>query len=166
LRHQLTAKSRFEGFIGTDIRDFDGESTISSEENLIYGLNFHWQATARTGFEAAFTRNVNPSVTSVDESYEATAFKLGMNASVSTNWFFNAHVQYEKGDYFSNLIGGTASREDDYLSAGVALSRSVKLTRSLAGSRSFFYDYRENDSSLPELDYDQHITGVKFGVSF
>ena len=165
-RHQVTEKSRIEGAIGTDLREFEGAGTIPSQETLTYEIAAHWQATARTGFELSFNRGVNPSVTSTNESYESTSIELGMNTSLPAGWFLNIHGRYEHADYFSVLAGGEAPREDDYFAAGIALSHAVKLTDSLSGSLTFFYDYRQNDSALSSLDYDQHITGLKFGISF
>jgi hypothetical protein len=100
-------------------------------------------------------------------SYSPTRHTLELRAGIepAQAWEFDGRLAYRNSRYAdANVLvgGGSVTREDDRLLAGVALSR--RLSASLKVDLD--YKYTDNDSNLDVYDYSRSIYSIGLSGSF
>ncbi|MEM9283875.1 MAG: outer membrane beta-barrel protein, partial [Verrucomicrobiota bacterium] len=130
------------------------------------GLN--WAATEKTNFNFYFQRAIRPSFSNTFQDFTSNGFILSFSHDLPGQFVLTGDVGYENADYFLSDPRGIQAnvREDDYFRAGVAISHPCRLSQNLQGSITAFYNYNENDSTLNQSNFDQYITGLRFGLVY
>jgi hypothetical protein len=165
--YTFSRKTQIFSRLGYDLRDIDGAGSIGSTQAFVYELGSRWSPTTRTTMQASLYKDFNPSVVSGFESFN----RSGARGSFDYNlpwWLLRFRVEgsYEAADYFSTLRNVASNRSDDYWLFGTSLGRSFSVTRFLVGDVTAFYYYTANDSTIELNRFEDHFTGVRFGLTY
>ncbi len=166
-RYQASAKTTAYGSVGWENRSATGGG--GDVDNFVFDAGVVWAMSDKTSFDFFVARSVRPSYTGISQDFESLGFTAVMTHDLPGQFVLNARAGYENADYFptSAAAGPIATiREDDFLRLGVSVSHPVAITQDLGGSVSVFYNYNETDSTVNLVDFDQHITGVRFGFLY
>lgn len=165
-RYRLSGKTNLYGSAGQEFRSTNGPGGRDSE-NFVYRTGVTWAASSKTTLDLSSYRNVSPSYVTGGEDYRTTGVILVMSQQLPGNFSLSTSAGYESADYFQTGIGGIPSgRQDDYFRLGVNLGHPLRITDHLAGDVSVFYNYNENSSNSNLVEFDQHVTGVRMGVTY
>ncbi len=164
-RYRMSRKTSFYGSAGYEFRSIDGPDGVDSE-NFVFNTGASWSPTSKTSFDLSGYRSVQPSFVAFGENYEATGVLLRVTRSLPAQLRLISDVGFEHADYVSASGAPSSGREDDYFRFHLSLDRDLRLPGGLKGNASVFYNYNDNDSSLSSVEYDQHLSGVRFGVAF
>lgn len=165
-RYRLSGKTNLYSSVGQEFRSTSGLGGRDTN-NFVYRTGVTWAATAKTTLDLNSYRTVSPSYVTGGEDFRSTGVILVMSHQLPGNFSLSTSAGYETADYFQTGLGGVPSgREDDYFRLGVNLGHPLRLTDHLQGDVSVFYNYNENSSNSNLVEFDQHITGVRMGVTY
>ncbi len=165
--YTFSKKTQIFSRLGYDMRDFDGTGSIGSTQAFVYELGSRWSPTRRTTMQASVYKDFNPSVVSGFESFNRSGARGSLDYGLPW-WALRLRVEgsYEHADYFSTLRNVVSNRGDDYWLFGTSLGRSFSVTRFLMGDVTAFYYYTANDSTIEFNQFEDHFTGVRFGLTY
>ena len=165
-RYQASGKTTAYGSVGWENRGVAGGQDA---DNFVFDAGVVWAMSDKTKFDFFASRSVRPSYSGVGQDYENLGFTALLTHDLPGLFVLNASAGFDNSNYFASApVAGPAAnvREDDFVRFGVGLSHPVALTQDVQGSVSVFYNYNETDSSLNFIDFDQHITGIRFGFLY
>jgi hypothetical protein len=153
VRGQLTRKVTGTVKGGYQHRQFAGP--IDSVDAFAAAVSLLAEFSERTAAELVLSRNINPSVTSPGNSYEATRVGLILRQKLWKEKITLALSGVYEHDDYDQLVFGT-KRRDDFWDAGVEVSYEFTKWFQVGAS----YHHRENDSTLATVDFDQNLVRI------
>lgn len=164
-RYRVSGKTSLHNSLGYEFRSIDSPGSQDSE-NLVYSGGIDWAATSKTGFGFAYYRNVQPSYVLNGEDSTNTGITLQMSNDLPGRFQLASRIGYENAEYFSSGVGTAAGRDDDFLRLSLELTHPLVITERLRGQWAIFYNHNQNDSSQALYEFDQNITGIRFGFVY
>lgn len=164
-RYRLSGKTSLYSSIGYEFRTVDGAGGLDSE-NLVYNGGVDWTATGKTTFALGYYSRVQPSYTTAGEDSQTSGVTLQMDHRLPGRFQLATQIGYENADYFANQVGVVSNRNDNFVRLGVDLSHPLALTDKLRGEWAVFYNYNQNDSTQAFVEFEQSVTGVRFGLTY
>jgi hypothetical protein len=164
-RYRISGKTSLHNSLGYEFRSIDSPGADDSE-NLVYNGGIDWAATSKTGFGLAYYRNVQPSYVLNGEDSTNTGITVQMSNDLPGRFELTSRVGFENAEYFSSAPVATAGRDDDFLRLSLELSHPLVITERLRGQWAIFYNHNQNDSSQAVYEFDQNITGIRFGFVY
>ncbi len=139
---------------GGELRQF--ESGQKDRANPVFSLGATYRPLPNTSIMLDAYRRSQASVISVNQNFTSTGFSAGVRQLLFDNFALNLTGGYENSDYSANRKGVTANRTDDYFYTRVAVDCTIfeKLT---VGA---FYQFRKDDSTDPQHNFDNHQVGL------
>lgn len=165
-RYRLSGKTNLHASVGQEFRSVSGPGGRDTD-NFVYRTGVTWAASSKTTLDLSSYRDVSPSYVTGGEDYRATGVVLVASQRLPGQFRLSTSVGFESADYFQTGFGGVPSgREDDYFRLGVNLGHPLRITDHLQGDMSVFYNYNENNSNSGLVEFDQHVTGVRMGLTY
>lgn len=165
--YRLSGKTALNSSVGYEFRSVDSPGAIDSEA-LVYSGGIGWAATSKTGFNFGFYRNVRPSYIFNGEDSTNTGVNLQMKNDLPGLFELNSRLGYENAEYSSTGVVAAAplSRDDQFVRLSFELTHPLMITDRLRGQWAVFYNFNQNDSTLPVYAFDQNITGIRFSLIY
>lgn len=164
-RYAATSRTSFHSSLGYEFRDSSNAGAIENT-GIVYDGGVSWVPSAKTTFDFSFYKNNRPSYSTGGEDVDSTGVVLKMNNDLPGHFVLSNSLGYENAEYSPNTVGVVSTREDDFFRYRVSLGHPLRLTNDISGSVSVFYTYSDNDSTLAAASFEQHVTGVRFGVNY
>ncbi|MBU6302105.1 MAG: hypothetical protein KGS60_11160 [Verrucomicrobia bacterium] len=165
--YTFSRKTQVFSRIGYDLRNFDGVGSIGSTGSFVYELGSKWSPSPKTALQMSVYKDFSPSVVSGFENFNRAGLRSSFTYGLPW-WELRLRLEgnYEHADYFSTVQNLVSTRADDYWLFGSSLSKTVPVTRFLDGDITTFYYYTTNDSTNQVNQFQDHFTGVRFGVTY
>lgn len=164
-RYAATSRTSFHSSLGYEFRDSSNAGAIDNT-GIVYDGGVSWIPSAKTSFDLSFYKNNRPSYSTGGEDVDSTGVVLKMNNDLPGQFVLSNSLGYENAEYSPNTVGVVSTRDDDYFRYRVSLGHPLRLTNDISGSVSVFYTYSDNDSTLAAAGFEQHVTGIRFGVNY
>jgi hypothetical protein len=164
-RYAASSRTSFHSSLGYEYRDSDNVGAIENT-GIVYDGGMSWVPSAKTSFNFSFYKNNRPSYVTGGEDVDSTGIVLQMSNALPAHFTLSNSLGYENAEYSPNTAGVVSTREDDFLRYRVSLGHPLRLTDQISGNVSVFYTYSDNDSTLAGATFEQHVTGVRFGVMY
>jgi Surface lipoprotein assembly modifier len=165
--YRVSGKTSLNSSVGYEFRSIDSPGSVDSEA-LVYNGGINWAATSKTGFNLGYYRNVRPSYVLNGEDSTNTGVTLAMNNNLPGLFELSSRIGYESADYSATtaVVPAGTVRDDDFLRLSLELSHPLMITERLRGQWALFYNFNQNDSTLPVYEFDQNITGIRFSLVY
>lgn len=164
-RHRLSGKTTLFSSVGYEIREVNSPANQSSER-LVYNAGVAWAPTPKTSVELTVGQSVNPSFNSGNGNYESTEAIMKIHKRLGRKFVLTGSAGVEDASYFAAPVGPLSNRDDLFFKSGVNLMHPMKLGPKLDGEVNVFYSYNRNDSTIDLYDFEQHVTGMRFGFVY
>jgi hypothetical protein len=165
--YRLSGKTAVNSSVGYEFRSIDSPGAVESEA-LVYNGGIDWVATSKTGFNLGFYRNVRPSYIANGEDSINTGITLQMRNDLPGRFEMVSRLGYEGAEYSTAGVvsPGAVDRDDKFVRLSLDLSHPLVITDRIRGQWAVFYNFNQNDSTLPIYEFDQGITGVRFSLVY
>ncbi|MEM1442837.1 MAG: outer membrane beta-barrel protein [Verrucomicrobiota bacterium] len=166
MRYRLSSKTSLDASFGYERRDLGGLGS-QSIDTFVYTAGATWEASEKTRWELRTRRFVRPSYQTGEGAFESSDVILRLQQWLGRKMRLTASAGFEQADYFgtpSGVVSG--SRQDDFFKAGISLGYPLKLGQKLDGSVDIFHQYNRNNSTDPNEEFEQNVTGIRFGFQF
>ncbi len=160
--YQATGKLSLVGDFGVDLRRYSGSEAADSSTNLTYSLGAEWQARERTRVSLRANRQTVGAVSVQGAAIERTFYSLGVQQSIGEKLTLEGTLGYDINSFQSIRSDVNLDREDSHWRPRVELNYSLFKH---AGLR-LFWEGEVNDSSAPELNYENSRYGIQVGIVF
>lgn len=144
-----TIKSRLLAKVGYGVKDFD-TSGSQEAENLLAEIQFRHRFTPKSYVDLRASRSVNETDISGTSYTLSQRIQLRYYQRILPKLLASANVFYKRDSYRGEST--SASRRDDYYSAGVDLKYTFTNWMSLSGG----YAFIKRDSNFVAYDYDRN----------
>ena len=165
--YRLSGKTAINSSVGYEFRSIDSPGAVESEA-LVYNGGIDWAATSKTGFNLGFYRNVRPSYVLNGEDSTNTGITLQMRNDLPGRFEMVSRLGYEDALYSTTGVPAPVAvdRDDKFVRLSLELSHPLVITDRIRGQWAVFYNFNQNDSTLPIYEFDQSITGVRFSLVY
>ncbi|MCB1203861.1 MAG: outer membrane beta-barrel protein [Verrucomicrobiae bacterium] len=164
-RYKVSGKTSLHHSLGYEFRSIDAPGAQDSE-NVVFNGGIDWAATSKTRMGLSYYRNVQPSYALNGQDSTLSGVALDVANRLPGHFLLTTRLGYENADYFSSAVGGVAGRNDDFVRLSMDLSRPLNLGGKLRGEWAIFFHHNRNDSSQAPFEFEQNITGVRFGFAY
>ena len=165
LRYAASARTSFHSSLGYEFRDSNNPGSLDNEA-VVYNGGLSWVPSAKTSIDFSFYKNNRPSYITGGEDVDSTGVVLQMSNALPARFTLSNSIGYENAEYSPNTTGVVSLREDDFLRYRVSLGHPLRITEEISGNVSVFYTYSNNDSTLGGAEFEQNVTGIRFGVMY
>lgn len=162
-----TALTKVGAWVGAETRWFDGGDATDPSTAPVFGIDASWQARHSTSLSVGLTRNVQQSITRINQNATTTTASLALNQKLRNGRSAKLDYRYEFADYAAtSLATAPSGQRDNYHQFGASLSQRFDFENLPDGDLSVFYNYNVNKGDSPELEYAQHLLGLRMGFTF
>ena len=166
LRYRISEKSQAFAQVGYHMRDYDGEDSRSGSDDVVAVVGGLWNPRDSTQLRISANHTIQPSLASDQENYTSSGISAVLSQRLPAQLVLNATAAYDFSDYVATGTGRASGREDEFFRVGASVGRQFQLFDDVASSISLFYYLNENDSNLEDLDFVQHVAGIRMSVSY
>jgi hypothetical protein len=170
-RGDFTAKLSGSVSVGYITRTFDNNpSTVASSQtqsthSLGFSGNLNYEFTPKTSASLSFNRSFNASALAQTTTY--TTYTLALNTEITPQWSIGESLSEQLIDYgpqvfFVDNTLPTTNRRDNLLTANVHLTYTY--SRWLNGT--IGYTFRDDHSSISEIDFSDNVFSFTIGLSY
>ena len=160
VRYRMSSKTSVRASIGRDSRS----GTRGSTDALSYTGSLTWTPSRKTKIDFLINRGLRTSYVAGSQQYESTDFRLRVKQNLGRKLTISSYVGIEDAEYSGSTA--LASRDEEFFLFGADLAHPVRIGNRFRGTASLFYNYTRNDSSSQVFEFEQHVTGIKFGFRF
>jgi hypothetical protein len=153
-----TSKLRLAAQAGVEFRQIEGGD---NQTNGVFGLSATFTPTDRSTITLDAYRHVLPSAAFAETNYTVTGVAITLSQQIRF-FTFTLSTGYESSEYESIGRDLSFSRTDNYF----FVRPSVQWTFRQWATVELFYQYRNNDSELPQFEFANNQIGLKVGISF
>jgi hypothetical protein len=156
-----TEKLKFKAFLGGEVREFQ-DNAASTRLTPVFGLSGSWDATQSTVVTIGGIRDVNASPSQVSTNYTATMIYAKVRQRFLQEFYISLSGGYENDDYSASgstvaVPGGLVSREDNYYYVKPQFDWDINEWWGVSA----FYQFRENDSNLASVSFNNNQVGIQ-----
>ena len=166
LRYRISEKSQVFGQVGYHMRDYAGEDSRSGSDTYVAAVGTLWNPRDSTQLRISADHSVHPSLASDRENYTSTGVTALLSRRLPLQLVLTATAAYNFSDYEATGTQRSSGREDEFVRVGASLGRQFELFDRVASSISVFYYLNDNDSTFEDLDFVQHVAGIRLSVNF
>src|ERR1043166_1000703 len=153
--YSLTELVDLRASAGVELRQF--RSTQADRVNPVFTLGSTYRPLQNTTLKLDAYRRSQTSIVVQDQNYTVTGFSAGVRQIFFENYALNLAGGYENTDYESNSpTAPPATRKDKYYFARIGLEWSIREHFTVGA----FYQYRNNDSTDLNHQFDNHQVGL------
>jgi len=160
ISYTLTELVTVRASAGGEIRQFQGDK--DDRFNPVFALGATYKPLENTMLSLDAYRRSQASVVFQNQNYTTTGFSGNIRQVLFENYAVYLTGGYENSDYTSNTTGVAAPREDNYFHVQVGADWQI-LDR---GTLGIFYQFRNNNSTDPNHDFDNNQVGLNFAFRF
>lgn len=154
VRYQVTGKASLGLMGGLELRDIEGYGT---EMSPIFGADMSWNVRQGTNIGLMAYERIRPSSVMEDENVDAIGVALSVRQQFFQRYYATFTSGYERSDYTPTADGVVAVRSDDFWYLRLNLDAAITDWWSIG----LFYEYRMNDSNLPNAySFDNNRAGI------
>ena len=128
----------------------------------IFSLGASYQPFDATSISLQAYRSDQNSIAFAGENYTTTGFSLTVRQRFFQKYFVTLSGGYDNFSYRSVVANGAAVREDNYFFIRSAADWAMTRKWSIGA----FYQYRQRDSDLTVLSFDNNQVGLQMRYSF
>lgn len=158
IKYQPTAKISFAGQAGEEFRQYD--SDIDDRSRFVFSLSGDYEASDATRFNVAARRETQSSAQYSGENVVATLYQAGVRQRFLQRVYVSLLGGHVRNEYENNVPTAILSRRDNFNFYKASSSLDV----SRRGTVELSYEHRENDSTLPNFEFEQSL--VTLAASF
>jgi hypothetical protein len=160
LVYQPTAKLWFNAQVGEEFRQYD--SDIGDRERVVFAVDSNYDASDATTFNLTARRETQSSAQYPDENIVASLYQAGVRQRFFQRIYLSLLGGFVRNQYENNAPASVIERRDDFMF--YRATTSLDVTR--RGTLELSYEYRDNDSTLPNFDFDQNLVSLRASFLF
>ena len=170
-RWAATTRTSIGGWLGAETRWIEqvtesGTESISST-TPVFGIDASWQARHSTTLSFGLDRSQQQSISLLNQNITSTRTNVSLSQGLQHGRSVTVSYGYEFADYSNtDQTAVSSSQRDNYHQFSTSLNQSLEFGGYLNAQLSLFYNYNLNANEDPTLEFDQHILGLRMGVSF
>ena len=158
--YSATEKVEFNGSIGAEVREFQGDQ--DNRWNAVFSIGVAYRPLESTSVSLDAFRRDETSVALLNQNYTLTGFAASIRQNFAVLYTASLTGGYYNAAYHSTVQGVSAPRKDDhfYIRTGVDWNATGRFT---VGA---FYQFRNNDSSAAGYSFKNNQVGLTASYRF
>lgn len=159
VKYRVTEKISLLGQAGEEFRQYD--SDVDDRSRFVFAVTGNYEANPSTAFNLSARRETQISPQYSGENVVATIYQAGVRQRLLQRLYVSLLGGHVRNDHENNIPTATPlSRQDRFYF--YRASTSADITR--RGTIELSYEHRENESTLPNFEFEQNL--VTLAASF